>query len=86
MNWKTGSHYEIGDTKRIETGAVEFDWIFRGNNARGFIEHLACNSNDSIFAVYTIKVIVNFLWGRFFYHIRNKIFIPWMIYFILFFV
>ena len=87
MQWNYANKYSHqGEYKRIETYAVEFDWIFRGSNAKGFIEHLARYSNDSIFAVETIKIIVTFLWTKFFYHIRNKIFIPFLIYFVLFLV
>ena len=84
MQWK--KEFEIGELKRVETCAVEFDWIFRGKNAISFIEHLAHNANDSIFEVDTIRIIVMFLWERFFYHIRNKVFIPFMFYFVIFLV
>ena len=82
MDWK--KRFDGDELTRIETVAVEFDWIFRGSNAISFVEHLAHRADESIFAVDTIRVIVLFLWERFFYNIRNKIFLPFLGYFALF--
>lgn len=70
--------------KRVEFNAVEFDWVFKGQLARDFIEHLASTENDSLFGNPTIRIIVLFLWGKFFYNIRNKIFYPFIFYFLVF--
>ncbi len=51
-----------GEIKRVETSAVEFDWIFRDRNAKKFMEHLAFFANDSIFEADITRVIVQFLW------------------------
>ena len=67
MNWSEANSYNIGEYKRVESYALEFDWIFRGENAKNFIEYLATTSNDTIFAIDTIKIAINFLWGKFFY-------------------
>ena len=65
INWK--GTLDGDELTRVETCAVEFDWIFCGNNAISFIQHLAHKADESIFAVETIKVIVLFLWERFFF-------------------
>ena len=82
INWKRD--FDGDELTRVETCAVEFDWIFCGNNAISFIQHLAHRADESIFAVETIRVIVLFLWDRFFFHIRNKILLPFLGYFALF--
>lgn len=83
--WKRAEkNADVGEMKRIETYAVEFDWIFRGNNAQSFIAHLASDADDTIFAIPTIQIIVNFLWERFYFMIRKKIFLPFIVYFVLF--
>ena len=49
-------------TKRIETSIIEFDWIFQGPKAVGFIKMLAQSNDDNVFATDTIRIIISFLW------------------------
>ena len=78
------STMEQDEKKRVELCALEFDWIFEGEGAVNFIKRLANTDNDEIFAIPTIKIIIMFLWQKYFYKIRNKIFIPFIVYFIFF--
>ncbi len=59
---------------------MEFDWVFRGDFAKNFISELAESENDELFSIRTIKVIILFLWSKFFWAIFKKIFIPFLIY------
>jgi hypothetical protein len=70
------------DMKRVELEAVEFDWIFKGEMAIDFIQHLATTENDALFSISTIRIIIMFLWSKIFFKIRNKIFYPFILYFI----
>lgn len=72
---------EEDETKRVELTALEFDWIFAGKSATNFIKRLANTDNDDLFAIPSIKILILFLWKKFFYKILFKIFIPFMIYF-----
>jgi hypothetical protein len=70
--------------KRVEVCALEFDWIFHGKDSDDFIERLAETDNDNLFTINSVRIIVSFMWTRYFYRILNVIFIPFMVY-ILFF-
>jgi hypothetical protein len=75
---------EEQDFKRIEFKLLEFDWIFRGESAKMFIEELAQTSNDNIFQVESIQVGIRFLWDFYQPEIIKKIYIPYMVYFLCF--
>jgi hypothetical protein len=77
---------ENDDMKRVELSVLEFDWIFHGKEAKTFIKKLANSHDDTIFELYTVKVLINFLWNKFFYKIRNRIFFPFLVYVIFFLV
>ena len=64
----------------MELLALEFDWIFRGDFAIKFISSLAESENDELFAIDTIRIMIEFLWSKFFWGIMFKIFIPFIIY------
>jgi len=70
--------------KRIEFKILEFDWIFRGESAKMFIEELAQASSDRIFTVESVKTSIRFLWGFYQPEIIKKIYIPYMAYFLSF--
>jgi hypothetical protein len=66
--------------KKVEFMALEFDWIFRGEFGKSFIANLAESENDDLFSIHTIKLIILFLWERFFWRIFFKIFLPFVLY------
>jgi len=73
-----------GQMKRVEFHAVEYDWIFKGEMAVKFIHHLASTRNDKLFSNPIIKIIILFLWDKFYPVIRNRVFIPFIFYFFCF--
>lgn len=70
--------------KRIELKVLEFDWVFRGDSAKMFIEELATTPNDNIFTVESIQTSIRFLWDFYQPEIIKKIYIPYMVYFLSF--
>lgn len=73
---------EDDGTKRVELTALEFDWIFAGESAVNFINRLVYTRDDDLFAVQSIRVLILFLWKRFYTQIAYKIFLPFIIYFV----
>lgn len=59
---KWGKKVAKGEKKRIETKVLEFDWIFRGDNAKNFFEHLAFTDQETLFSIETIRIVVLFMW------------------------
>jgi hypothetical protein len=66
--------------KRVEVTALEFDWIFYGDDAEDFIDRLAETDNDNLFTINSVKIIILFLWNKYFYRILMVNFIPFIIY------
>lgn len=71
---------EDNEEKRVEIQAIEFDWIFYGPAADSFLSRLADSDNDNLFTINTIKVIILFLWNKYFYRIFFIIFMPFCLY------
>lgn len=65
---------------------IEFTWIFTKKECFYFLEKLASAESDDIFGVETIKDSVMFLWDYYFGVVLRKVFLPYLIYFIVFFV
>ena len=55
--------------KRVEVSALEFDWIFYGDDSNEFIDRLAETDNDNLFTINSVKIIILFLWNKYFYRI-----------------
>jgi len=70
--------------KRIEVTAVEFDWIFHGKDSHNFIKRLAETENDNLFLIPAVRVIILFLWQKYFYRIVYYLFFPFLLYLISF--
>mmetsp|Transcript_48593 Transcript_48593/g.35768 ORF Transcript_48593/g.35768 Transcript_48593/m.35768 type:complete len:112 (+) Transcript_48593:217-552(+) len=68
--------------KRVEFNAVEYDWVFKGEMAVNFIYHLSCTKNDKLFSNPVIRIIILFLWSKFYFLIRNRVFFPFIAYFL----
>ncbi len=60
--------------------ALEFEWIFKEAFSIKFIEKLADSENDELFAIATVRIMIEFLWGKFFGNIIYKVFIPFVFY------
>ena len=64
--------------------ALEFDWVFYGDSSSSFIERLAETDNDNLFTINTVRIIIAFLWSRYFWRILYFLFFPFVIYFVFF--
>ena len=72
--------------KRVEFSILEFDWIFKGKTAIDFISNLAETDNDNLFAISSVKIIILFLWKKYFPRIFMIIFLPFVAYMVFFLV
>jgi len=70
--------------KRVTIKGIEFDWIFQGNKAESFLKDLSESENIHIFGQDIIRDIILFQWKYFKRVIIWKLFLPYMIYFMLF--
>jgi hypothetical protein len=69
--------------KRVSIKGIEFDWIFTGDKALELLKNLS-DSEVHIFGQSIIKDIVLFQWKYFKRVIILKLFLPYVIYFVLF--
>jgi len=46
--------------KRIEVHAIEFDWIFRGKQAKSFVSFLGETNNMDLFLIPTVSAALEF--------------------------
>ena len=74
------------DMKKVELQAIEFDWIFRGKQAKQFVEFLGNTNNMDLFLIPSIAASLEYQWLFFQPNIRNKIFIPFLVYLCVFLV
>lgn len=51
--------------KRVNIEAVDFDWIFKGDNARSFIFLLSEQSRSKLFIQKTIRVFIELMWSEY---------------------
>lgn len=77
-----GEHKKDLETNNVVIEALEFEWAFRGKTAKNFIQDLALTNKYHIFDIYALKVVILFLWNSFQRRIYIKIFVPYLIYFI----
>ncbi len=64
--------------------ALEFDWIFYGKDSRNFIKRLSETKNDNLFTIESVRIIILFLWTKYFSRIKNFLFFPFIIYIVIF--
>lgn len=65
---------------------VEFDWIFMGDSAKLFVDALANSRSEVMFEVKTLQVAIRYLWGFHFYRLLWIVFVPYVIFFLVFLV
>ena len=70
--------------KRVSIKGIEFDWIFQGDQANQFLKDLSTTDNIHIFGQNIIRDIILFEWAYFKRVIFWKLFIPYLIYFVMF--
>jgi hypothetical protein len=70
--------------KRVSVKAVEFDWIFNTKHGNKFMETLAITKNLNLFKIPVIEDVILFQWHYFRIAIISLLFVPFILYFILF--
>ncbi|CAI2381450.1 unnamed protein product [Moneuplotes crassus] len=75
---------EENTLKRVSIKGIEFDWIFQGDNCHQFLKDLSGSQNINLFGQDIIRDIILFQWKYFKEVIILKLFIPYIIYFVLF--
>lgn len=75
---------ETNNKKQVEARLLDFDWIFTSNNSATLIKILAETSNDEIFSCVQIRVFIDFMWKYYYQAIRNRLFLPFVAYFLAF--
>ena len=74
---------EGGDSqplRRVIIEALDFDWIFHGENAKIFMELLANKSNDQVLNKKSIKIVIELMWSHYQPSIIKYIFFPYFMY------
>ena len=51
---------------------------------RKFVRILAHTKNDSVFATQQVRILVDYLWNRYFYVILEQLFMPYLCFFLSF--
>ena len=64
--------------------AVEFDWVFNETEGKIFLNAMAVAGDDEVFEVEVIKKLIEYLWKFYRRAIVLNIFVPFIIYFVLF--
>lgn len=70
--------------KPVEIKAIEFDWIFSSTTGAGFMKTLISSKNIELFSIPLIQAIILFFWNHFKYRVLFFLFIPFLVYFIVF--
>jgi hypothetical protein len=68
------------EVKRVSVEAIDFDWIFEGDNAKEFIMLLAYEARSKIYIQKSVRVFIKLIWDLYQSQIVKKIFIPYLIY------
>lgn len=66
--------------KRVQIEALDFDWVFSGDNAKILLSVLASDANNQALTKSSIKTFVELMWSHFKIAIVKKIFFPYIIY------
>lgn len=66
--------------KRVSIEAIDFDWIFEGDNAREFILLLTYKARSKIYIQKSVRVFVKLIWELYQPQIVKKIFMPYLFY------
>ena len=75
-------------SREIETSYLNVEWIYKSIDGSSksftdFIEMIAEAPNESLFSTEIIVSLVEYFWDDYYGQIYNKVFIPFMIYFVL---
>ena len=70
--------------KRVSVEAIDFDWIFLGENAESFLKLLTQQNQGRLFIQNSIRIFIELLWQKYQQAIVMKIFVPYLTYMFLF--
>lgn len=70
--------------KRVKIEAIDFDWIFNGDNCKKMINILADNADSNVLVQKSVRVFINLIWTEFQPKIIRRIFVPYIIYLLAF--
>ena len=51
--------------KRIKIEAIDFDWIFTGDNAKNMVNILADNASTKLLVQKSVRVFIHLIWKQF---------------------
>lgn len=74
------------EIKRVEVTFVEFDWIFKGESGKLFVDALANTRSEVLFEVESLKFVIKYLWSFYFYRLLGLVFLPYIVFFIAFLI
>lgn len=66
--------------KRVRVEAIDFDWIFIGNNVEHMINLLADKAQSKLFIQKSVRVFINFIWDQYQPLIITRVFLPYLLY------
>lgn len=66
--------------KRVKLEALDFDWLFDGDNAQTLLRLLATEANNQCLTKKSIKIFVDLMWTKFQPAIIKCVFMPYVIY------
>lgn len=70
--------------KRIRIEAIDFDWIFIGDNTANMINLLANHADTKLLVQKSVRVFISLIWDEYHPKIVRRIFIPYLIYLCIF--
>jgi hypothetical protein len=70
--------------KRVKAVALDLDWIFKHNNIKVLLKLLTNQDNSQLYATKAIRIFIDMLWIKYQPQIIKKVFLPYMIYLVLF--
>ena len=68
--------------KAVDVKLLDLDWLFEGDNAQKFVWMLSLTSNEGLFKSRQVITVIDLLWEKYQLVIRDKVFVPYSIYFI----
>jgi len=72
------------NTMRIQCEAIDFDWMFEGDNMANMIKMLTKQNNPSLYVSKSINVFIDLIWEKYSSSIKRWVFIPYMVYLLAF--
>jgi len=70
--------------KRIKIEAIDFDWVFKGDNAENFIKLLVSLDDGKLLIQDSVRIFIALMWKHYQRAIVLKVFIPYIAYMMIF--